>query len=105
MKSIWKGALILGASLIVLQATAHAVAPDTTKVTTKVKRGVKKAANKTAKVAVKAESAVVDKIYEGKAGPGGETVYINKNDHYYYVNSKGAKVYISKSKIHDKPSS
>jgi hypothetical protein len=104
MKSIWKGALILGASLIVLQATAHTMAQDTPKMSTKIKRGVKKAANKTAKVAVKAESAVADKIYEGKAGPDGATVYITKTDHYYYVNGKGAKVPIKKSQLHDKPS-
>ncbi len=106
MKNILKGALIVGASLVALAATANIVAAqDTTKVSTKIKKTATKVSHKTAKVAVKAESAVVDKVYSGKAGPNGETIYINKNDRCYYVNSKGGKVYIKKSALHNKPTS
>lgn len=106
MKNILKGALIIGASLVVLSATATiAAAQDTTKMSTKIKRTATKVGHATAKVAVKAESAVVDKVYSGKVGPTGETIYINKNDRCYYVDSKGAKVYIKKTALHNKPKS
>ncbi|OCX51881.1 hypothetical protein BEL04_17920 [Mucilaginibacter sp. PPCGB 2223] len=104
MKNIVKGALISGLSLIALGALA-AVPQDTSKFSTKVKKGTTKAAHATAKAAVKAESAVVDKVYSGKQGPNGATIYINKHDRCYYVNSKGGKVYIKKSALRNKPTS
>lgn len=104
MKNIIKGALLLGASLFVINAIA-ATPQDTTKFTTKVKKTTTKVAHATAKTAVKAESAVADRVYSGKKGPNGETVYINKYDRCYYVNSKGAKVYIKKSQLRSKPTS
>jgi hypothetical protein len=64
----------------------------------------KKVGHKTSEVAVKGESAVVDKKYKGKCGPAGQTVYINKYDHYYYVSKKGHKIYLKKSQMMDKPS-
>jgi hypothetical protein len=69
----------------------------------KVGTAINKAGNKTAELAVKGTSAVADKVYEGKVAPGGQTVYINKNSKYYYVNKKGGKVYVSKAKLQDKP--
>jgi hypothetical protein len=104
MKNIIKSVLLLGAFLFVIDATA-ATPQDTTKVTTKVKKGVTKAAHATAKTTVKAESAVADRVYSGKKGPNGETVYINKHDRCYYVNSRGAKVYVKKSQLRSKPTS
>lgn len=70
----------------------------------KVGTTINKVGNKTAELAVKGVSAVGDKEYKGKVAPGGQTVYINKNSKYYYVNKKGAKVYVSKAKLMDKPS-
>ncbi|HEU4552116.1 MAG TPA: hypothetical protein VFS25_04750 [Chitinophaga sp.] len=63
----------------------------------------KKVGQKTASVAVKGASAVKDKVYKGKQGPNGETVYIDKQDHKYIVNDKGKKVYLKRSEIRDKP--
>jgi len=104
MKNILKGTLIAGLSLLALGALAK-VPQDTSKFSTKVKKGTTKAAHATAKAAVKAESAVADRVYAGKQGPNGETIYINKNDRCYYVNSKGRKVYILKSHLRNKPTS
>jgi len=64
----------------------------------------KKIGHKTSEIAVNGESAVVDKKYLGKCGPNGQTVYINKYDHYYYVSKKGHKIYLKKSQLIDKPS-
>jgi len=62
----------------------------------------KKIGNKTASVAVKGAKKLTDKTYKGKEGPGGQTVYIDKNDKKYYVDEKGKKVYLKPSEIHDK---
>ena len=64
---------------------------------------INKAGNKTAELAVKGTSAIADKKYKSKVGPGGETIYINKNSKYYYVNKKGGKVYVAKAKLKDAP--
>jgi hypothetical protein len=68
----------------------------------KVGKAVKKAGDETAKVAVKGASAVADKIYEGKTGPDGQTIYIDKHSRYYYVGERGKKIYISKARLLDK---
>jgi hypothetical protein len=68
-----------------------------------VGKTVNKVGNKTAELAVKGVSAIGDKKYDGKVAPGGETVYINKSSHYYYVNTRGKKVYLSKLKLKDAP--
>ncbi|MEO6316729.1 MAG: hypothetical protein ABIU63_10275 [Chitinophagaceae bacterium] len=68
----------------------------------KVGETVNKVGNKTAKVAVKTTSGIIDKKYEGKAGPDGETVYINKKSKYYYVDAKGKKIFITKAELKNK---
>lgn len=62
----------------------------------------KKIGNKTASIAVKGAKKITDKTYKGKEGPGGQTVYIDKNDKKYYVDEKGKKVYLTPAEIHDK---
>jgi hypothetical protein len=64
-----------------------------------------KVGHKTSEIAANGESAVVDKKYKGKYGPGGQTVYINKYSHYYYISKKGHRIYLKKSQLTDKPSS
>lgn len=68
----------------------------------KIDSTAQKIGNKTASIAVKGTSAITDKIYKGKEGPHGETVYINKKDQKFIVNEKGKKVYLKPSQIHDK---
>lgn len=72
----------------------------------KAEKDVGKAAtdvgHKTSEVASKTSSSIVDKKYEGKCGPKGETVYIDKYSHYYYVDKKGHRVYKKKSELMDK---
>lgn len=67
------------------------------------KKGVKTGARKTSEVASKGASAVVDKKYDGKVAPGGQTIYIDKNSAYYYVNKKGHRVYVKESELVTKP--
>ena len=67
----------------------------------KIKHDAKVAGDKTSEVAANGAAAVVDKRYEGKYGPAGENIYINKYSHYYYVNKKGHRVYLKKSELRD----
>ncbi len=68
-----------------------------------IEKGAKTVGNKTAEVAVKGTSKVADKVWEGKVAPDGSDVYINGKNRKYYVNKKGAKVYLKDSQIKNKP--
>jgi hypothetical protein len=59
----------------------------------------KEVGQKTAEVASKGKSTVVDRKYEGKVGPQGQTIYIDKNDQTYWVDDQGHKHYIAKSRL------
>ena|ERR1700761_3104064 len=98
MKTIIKSALFAAAVLFATQSMAGTIKSDTTrvgKVTRKVGHQVSNTAANTA-------SHVVDKKYAGKCGPNGETVYINKYSHYYYIDKKGHRVYVKKDELMDK---
>ncbi len=68
----------------------------------KAKRDARMVGHKTAHAAASGAAAISDKVYKGKCGPNGQTVYINKNDHFFYVTSKGHRVYLKKSQLMDK---
>jgi hypothetical protein len=112
MKRIFRTALF-AAGLLAASTSFAQTHKDTTvgqKVGTTAKKGwkaTKKAAstvgNKTAEVASKGASAVADKKYDGKVGPGGQTIYIDKNSYYYYVNKKGRHIYVKESALVTKP--
>ena len=67
-----------------------------------VEKSAKKVGNKTAEVASKGKSEVVDQAYADKQGPNGERIYIDRHSKYYYVDKKGHKQYVEKSKLKDK---
>jgi hypothetical protein len=67
-----------------------------------VKKGVKKAAHKTAEVTSKGASKVLDKTVDGKAGPNGETVYIDGQSRYYWVDKKGHKQFVTEAELKTK---
>ncbi len=62
-----------------------------------------KVGNKTAEVAVKGSAKVVDETFKGKMAPDGSNVYIDGKNQKYYINKKGAKVYLKASEIREKP--
>ncbi|KAA2245370.1 hypothetical protein F0L74_05245 [Chitinophaga agrisoli] len=104
MKTMKKLPTLLFAMAVGLSATL--IASETqAQVDTAIKKvgqTGKKVGQKTASVAVKGASAVKDKVYKGKEGPDGQTVYIDKMDRKYYVDDKGKKIYLKKSEIRDK---
>lgn len=67
-----------------------------------VKKGATAAGNKTAEIASKGKSKIVDKVYEGKEGPNGETIYINSKSKYYWVDKKGHRHYVVETELKDK---
>jgi hypothetical protein len=77
-------------------SAAKDVGQATSKTATKV-------GHKTAEVASKGKSAVVDKKFESKVGPSGQTIYIDKNAAYYYVDTKGHRVYVPEAELQDRP--
>ncbi|OOQ57439.1 hypothetical protein [Mucilaginibacter pedocola] len=67
------------------------------------KKTASKVGNKTAEIASKGASAVADKKYDSKVGPQGQTIYIDKNSYYYYVDGKGRHIYVKESALVAKP--
>jgi len=68
-----------------------------------VEKGANAVGNKTAEVAVKGGAKVADQTYKGKMAPDGSNVYIDGKNRKYYVNKKGAKIYLKASQIRNKP--
>ncbi|MFI5206088.1 MAG: hypothetical protein ACHQVK_04040, partial [Candidatus Paceibacterales bacterium] len=98
MKMILKSAFLISALFVGVQTHAKTMETDTTKIS----KTAKKVGHKASELAAKGAAAVVDKKYEGKCGPHGETVYINEHSHYYYINKKGHRVYLKRSELMDK---
>jgi hypothetical protein len=102
MKTLFKSVVIAAALFAAVQTQAKTIHGDTTKFTKKVSNAATKVGHKTSEIAAKGASGIVDKKYDGKCGPNGQTVYINNKSHYYYINKKGHKVYLKKSQLMDK---
>jgi len=68
-----------------------------------VEKGAKSVGNKTAEVTVKGGAKVVDQTFKGKIAPDGSNVYIDGKNNKYYINKKGAKIYLKTSQIRNKP--
>jgi hypothetical protein len=101
MKNVIKVALV--AAGIFAFANSNAQTHKDSTLGHKIGTTAKKVGHKTAHVAASGAAAVTDKRYHGKMGPDGQTIYINKNSHYFYVNKKGHRVYLKKSQLLDKP--
>jgi len=68
-----------------------------------IEKTAEKVGNKTAEVAVKGSAKVADQTYKGMMAPDGSNVYIDGKNRKYYVNKKGAKVYLKLSEIKKRP--
>jgi hypothetical protein len=102
MKNLLKVAVVAAGIFSFAQVSAASVPIDT--VGHKIKHAAKSVGHATAHAAATADAAVVDKRYDGKYGPEGQAVYINKHSHYYYVSKTGHRVYLKKAQLMDKPS-
>ncbi|WP_225872570.1 hypothetical protein [Pedobacter polaris] len=88
---------------VAFTAGAQEKKTDVGKAIQKTGKAAKSVGNKTAEVAVKGTAKVVDAKYKGKIAPDGSDVYIDGKNNKYYINSKGAKVYLKVSQIRNKP--
>jgi hypothetical protein len=97
---------IIGISLFLFFGMASVTHAQSTvkKAGHEVKTGAKKVGNKTAEVASKGKSRIVDKRVKDKTGPNGETIYVDDNTKYYWVDKKGHKEYIASSRLKTKVS-
>ena len=100
MKNLFKVAVVAAGIFSFGQAMAKSMPVDTTH---KVKHAEKSVGHAVAKTGATVDAAVVDKRYDGKYGPEGQAIYINKHSHYYYINKAGHRVYVKKSELKDKP--
>lgn len=66
-----------------------------------IAKDAKKVANKTAELASKGKAGVVDKVYDGKEGPDGQKIYINKDSKYYWIDKKGHRHFIAEDQLKD----
>lgn len=66
-----------------------------------IKKGAKAVGTKTSEIASKGQSKVVDKVYKGKSGPNGETIYITNESKYYWIDKKGHRKYVTESELKD----
>jgi hypothetical protein len=102
MKTILTAAIVAAGIFSFAQSQAQTTHKDSS-IGHKVGTTAKKVGHKTSNIAANTEAMITDKKFEGKCGPQGQNVYINKYSHYYYVNSRGHKVYLKKSELMDKP--
>ena len=99
-------AMLFAGSLHAQEDTSTTIGDDLKSATKKtgvaIEKGAKKVGNKTAELASKGKSAVVDKVYEDKKGPDGQTIYINNKSEYYWVDKKGHRHYVREADLVDK---
>jgi hypothetical protein len=103
MKNLFKATLV--AAGVFTFAVASAQTHKDSNLGHKIGTTAKTVGHKTSQIAASGAAGVVDKKYRGKCGPNGQTVYINKNSHYYYISKKGHRIYLKKSQLMDKPQS
>ncbi|MBG6235502.1 hypothetical protein IWX76_002070 [Pedobacter sp. CAN_A7] len=107
-RNIFTAAVALGlltaftAPSVIAQEKKETVGQKLDKTTNKVGKTATKVGNKTAEVAVKGTSKIADKTWKGKMAPNGSDVYINNKNQKYYINEKGARIYLKPSQIRTK---
>ena len=84
------------------EKAAQGVKKGTGKAWQGTKKGAKKAGNKTAEVASKGKANVVDKKSARWIGPQGQTIYIDANNRYYWINGNGKRIYVSEAALRAK---
>ncbi len=86
-----------------VQEAKEDVRRDANEAAEEVKEETQSAGDKISEGVNDAAAAIKDQKVKDKVGPGGETVYINEEAKYYYVNNQGDKVFITKLQLKDKP--
>jgi hypothetical protein len=85
-----------------LSVTTYAQENKVKHVGHEIKKGAVKAGNKTAQIASKGKARVTDKVYKGKVGPAGQTIYIDDHSRYYWIDKRGHRNYVIEAELKDK---
>lgn len=86
----------------VVKKTGHGIKKGAKKVWHGTKKGAKKVGNETAELATKGKAKVTDKKSDEWVGPAGQTIYIDDGNKYYWINEKGARIFLSKGQLKQK---
>jgi hypothetical protein len=90
-------------SMAMAQSTVHKagheVKEGAKKVGHETVKGAKKVGNKTAELASKGKSKIADKTVKDKTGPNGQTIYLDDQSRYYWVDKKGHKQYVTDAEL------
>lgn len=90
-------------AILFFASLSHTVSAQAVKkTTTTVKREAKKVGNKSAEIASKGKATITDQVYKGKAGPAGQTIYIDDHSRYYWIDKKGHRNYVTENELTDK---
>ncbi len=68
-----------------------------------VENAADRAGDKISEGAAKAAAEISDKRLDDKVGPDGQTIYMDTETKYYYINDEGKKVFVTKMQLKDKP--
>jgi hypothetical protein len=68
-----------------------------------VKGAARRTGDAVSEAAAKTAAAITDKKHDSKVGPDGQTIYIDDDSKYYYINDEGKKVFVTKLQLKDKP--
>jgi hypothetical protein len=63
------------------------------------KKGAKKVGHNTAEVASTGKAKVTDKKSDTWVGPEGQSIYVDNNNKYYWINGKGKRIYVSEAAL------
>jgi hypothetical protein len=82
---------------------SHAQSHDDHNVGHEIGHTATKVGHKTSEIAAKGAAGATDKRYKNKWGPHNESIYIDKNSRYFYVDKVGHRNYLKKTELRDKP--
>jgi hypothetical protein len=67
-----------------------------------IEQGAQNVKEETSEAAQKVKAEIKDRELDDKEGPGGQTIYVDDNTNYYYIDESGNKIYISALELKDK---
>jgi hypothetical protein len=83
--------------------TVNEVENDARESAEEVDNAAERAGDAVSEAAAKAAAAITDQKLDSKVGPNGQTVYVDEDAKYYYINNEGKKVFVTKLQLKDKP--
>jgi hypothetical protein len=82
-----------------VEKAANSVKKGAKKAWKGTKKGAKKVGNETAELATKGKAKATDKKSAEWIGPEGQDIYVDDGNKYYWINEKGARVFVSREKL------